>query len=458
MGSVFAALSAVGNTLSLYNQALAADQSNIANASTPGYAVQNVSIVAGQVGAGIDTIALRAPDATSADAAVRAASSQSSFDQTTTSQLTPVNGLFDITGSSGILAALQKFGSAFSALSGNPNDPTLGADALAAAGTVAQSFNSTAQSLVSQRSQVDAALQDVAGQINTLAGTVATLNGKIASGSAPQSSAGAQLRSALDQLSSLTDINVNWHSDGTVSVLAGAQVPLVLGSQAYSITVNPGASAGSQVVSSAGGSSPAEFGGQLGALLDVRNNVFGQLLGANGSPGSLNQLASGFAGSVNSLLTSGLTASGAAGVPIFKWDQSNPANAAVTLSVDPTVVPSQLGLASSGTGGTANGIANQLAELPGSTAAPNIAAGSSAVGLFGAMAASVGQQLSDSQAAVSADQAALTSVQNDRQNLIGVSFDQEAVNITSEQRAYQANAEVMTILNQIAQSTMDIVK
>ncbi len=52
-----------------------------------------------------------------ADAAVRAASSQASDSQTQAAQLSPINQLFDITGSTGILAAFQQFSTAFSNLS-----------------------------------------------------------------------------------------------------------------------------------------------------------------------------------------------------------------------------------------------------------------------------------------------------------------------------------------------------
>ena len=456
MGSVFASLSAAGSALNLFTQALGAEQRNIANASTAGYAVQNISI-APDAG-GIDSVRLSTPDATSADAAVRAASAQTSFAQTNSSQLAPVNNLLDITGSSGILAALQQFGSAFSALSSSPNDPTLGANALTAAGNVAQTFNTVAQSLGTQRSQLDASIQDTASQINGLAASIATLNARIPAGGSSIPSADAQLRSDLDQLSSLVDITVSNNPDGTVSVLGGGQAPLVLGDQAYTLTVDPSAAPGSQVASSGGGQSPVGLSGRLGALLDLRTNTFGSLLGSGSSPGTLNQLAAGFASRVNTLLTSGVAASGAAGAPVFTWDQSHPPNAAASLAVDPTVSASQLGIGTSGASGTANGVANQLAALPTSMAAADQIGGLSPSGLFGSIAASVGQQLSDAQTAASGDQATLTSAKTDRQNLIGVSFDQEAVNVTTDERAYQANAQLVTILNQITQTAMDLIK
>lgn len=144
-------------------------------------------------------------------------------------------------------------------------------------------------------------------------------------------------------------------------------------------------------------------------------------------------------------------------MPIFVYDTSNPANAARSLSLDPTVTASQLGLATSGATGTPNGIASQLAALPGSTAPANQIGGLSAEGLFGSIAASVGRQLADANTASNADQTTLTAAQVNRQQQSGVALDQEAANIAAYERSYQANAQVVSILNQLTQDTINLV-
>jgi flagellar hook-associated protein 1 FlgK len=193
----------------------------------------------------------------------------------------------------------------------------------------------------------------------------------------------------------------------------------------------------------------------LGALLQTQNGTISQLLGANGQPGSLNTLAVGFASQVNTLLSSGVTASGAAGVPIFTFDASaNATDVAQTLALDPSVTPDQLGLGTTGANPQSNGVANALAALPGST--DNPIQGLSAEGFFGSIAASVGQQLSDANTASTTDQATLTGAQAARQQQSGVSLDQEAANITAYQRSYEANAQVVSILNQLTQDVINM--
>jgi flagellar hook-associated protein 1 FlgK len=462
MSGLFAALQTASTALDVFARALGVDQSNIANASTPGYAALRATILPiGSTGTGGhngDFIALSSSGDSLADALVQSASSQASYSQTRAQQLTPVNQLFDITGSSGILSAFQQFSTAFANLSVSPNDPTLGAAALTAAGSVATAFQTAAAGLDSQRNQLDAGIQTTVSKINQLTGQISQFNVQTTRNSQPDAVVDANLRNALDQLSSLVDITVTKAPDGSVSVLAAGQLPLVVGSQAYTLTADPANLPGSQLASSAGGNSPASFSGQLGALLDTRNGAISQLLGTNGSAGSLNTLAAGFANRVNSLLSSGATATGAAGVPIFIFDAGNPANAARTLSLDATVTPAQLGLATQGVSPQANGVANQLSALTGSNLAADQIAGLAPQDLFAAVASSIGQQLSDATDASTSDQANLTTVQSSRQQQSGVSLDQEAVTISAIERSYQASAKVVSIIDQLTSDTLNLIK
>jgi flagellar hook-associated protein 1 FlgK len=455
MSGLFSALETASTALQVFTQALGASQTNIANASTAGYAALRASILpidlSGDGSAVGDFVSLTSTGSSVADALVQTASTQAANSQTTVDQLTPVNQLFDITGSSGILAAFQGFSTAFANLSVTPNDPALGAQALAAAGSVASSFQSAADSLASQSQQVASSIQATAQQINTLAGQIRQLNAGTVGQAQFSPGIDATRRSDLDQLSSLIDITTTRNSDGTVSVLAGGEIPLVVGTQSYTISVDPTQPAGSQVTSSDGGYSPAAFSGQLGALLNSYG-VVGQLLGPVGSAGSLNMLAAGFATQVNSLLTAGVNASGAAGVPIFTFD---PANAAQTLAVDPAVTATQLGLGTAAV--STNGVANQLAALSSSTNAADEIDGLSPEGFFSSIAASIGQQLSDAGTASTADQTSLTAAQTARQQQSGVSLDQEAVNITTYQRSYEANAQLVGILDQLTSDEVHMI-
>ena len=460
MSGLISSLYTASAALDVFSQALGNSQTNIANASTAGYAAQQSNIqpidLSGD-GAPVDSISFSSNANSFSDASVQAASSQASLSATSEQQLTPINQLFDITGTSGILAAFQQFSTAFSSLALTPNDPTQQANALSAAGNVAAAFQQVAAGLATQQTQNDSAIQSTTSQINDLASQIQQLNVRAQNEAQIDPATGAGLRSDLDQLSSLVDITVTTGANGSVSVLAGGQLPLVEGDQAFTLSADPSAAPGSQITSSAGGNSPTTFSGTLGGLLATNNGTISQLLGSQGNPGTLNTLAAGFANRVNALLSSGVTASGAAGVPIFSFDTTNPANVAQTLTLNSSVTGDQLGLASTGATGESNGIANTLAALPGSTASADQIGGLSPEAYFGSIAASVGQQLSDATTASTSDQSALTTAQTDRQQLIGVSLDQEATNITEYERAYQANAQVVSIITQLTSDTVNLI-
>lgn len=459
MSGLFTSLQGVSTALAAFSQALAAEQNNVSNSATPGYAAVRAVIqpVGFGSGGGVDTVVLQSTGSAQADALVQAATSQASYSQTQAQQLGSVNQQFDITGSSGILAAFQQFSSAFGGLSVTPGDSSAAESALSAAQSVASAFNEVAQSLGSQSQSLEASAQSTASQINNLAGQIAQYNAQIRGQSEFDPGTDASRRSALTQLSSLVGITVNQNADGTVNVLAGGSVPLVLGDQAYTLTANLSATPGSQITSSGGGSEPASFSGTLGGLLDTLNNTIAPILGGNGQAGSLNTLAQGFASTVNTLLTSGVTASGAAGVPIFTYDAANPADAAASLSVDSAVTPDQLAVATTGVSAQSNGVANQLAALAGSSNPANEINGLAPQDYYSSIAQTVGQQLSDATTQATADQTTLTSAQANQTAVEGVSLDQEAVNITADQRAWEASAKLVTVLDNLTLDTVNLV-
>lgn len=460
--SLLSSLATASTALQVFSAALGADQTNVANSSTPGFAAVRATISPiGPSGSGLgspDFIEFQSTGDLQADALVQSASSQSSFSETASARLEPVNQLFDISGSSGILASLQQFSTAFSSLAVTPNDTTLRSAALSAAAGVATAFRKTAAGLDNQRADVDSGIQNTVAAINKLADQIRQLNVAARSHSQVDPSTDAGLRAALDQLAGLTDITVSKSADGTVSVLTGGQQPLVLGDQAYSLTADLSAVPGSQISSTGGGSSPYVYSGQLGALLSFRNTTLRNLLGGNGTTGSLNDLAKGFASRVNTLLASGATATGAPGVSIFTYDTVNDANVARTLAVDPAVTADQLALASTGSPPQSNGVAIQLAALPSSTQPADQIAGLSPQSLYASIAAGVGQQLSDARNQSTTDATALTSAQAGRQRVSGVSLDQEAVAITAYQRSYEAAAKIVSILDQLTSDEVNLIK
>ena len=69
----------------------------------------------------------------------------------------------------------------------------------------------------------------------------------------------------------------------------------------------------------------------------------------------------------------------------------------------------------------------------------------------------MGQQLSDATTQSTSDQTSLTSAQAQQTSIEGVSLDQEAVNLTSYQRAWEASAKLVTVLDNLTLDAVNLV-
>jgi flagellar hook-associated protein 1 FlgK len=76
---------------------------------------------------------------------------------------------------------------------------------------------------------------------------------------------------------------------------------------------------------------------------------------------------------------------------------------------------------------------------------------------YGQMAALVGQQNSDATTNEETQQQVLAQAESLRDQISGVSLDQQATQIIQFQNAYQAAAQVLTVLNNLAQTTLDMI-
>jgi len=202
-------------------------------------------------------------------------------------------------------------------------------------------------------------------------------------------------------------------------------------------------------------------GGQLGALLNVRNTILPSFQGDANQVGNLNTLAHGFADRVNQLLTSGNISDGPPpqpGVALFTYDTSNPVRVAATLSVDPSVAPNQLAAISPGPPEVSNGVPLALSQLANPTDSADQIDGFSFSQFYGNMAADVGNQLQLAQNSTQVQQSLVSQAQSQRQQISGVDLNEEAMVAVEFQRAYEANSRLITVLDQLTLDTINILQ
>jgi flagellar hook-associated protein 1 FlgK len=237
MGSLFATLSTSSNSLAAFERALTVTQNNVSNVSTAGYAAQNVgfesTVDVGNTG-GVAALTSSSRDAYADESVRREVSKQGTADQLTTT-LTGVNGLFDITGTSGVSASLTQLLNGFSALSVTPDDPSARQNVITGAQAVASGFQQLAKSLGAASSDAETAIRSNVAQVNALARQIQGYNVERQRSGAGDAGLEAKLSGALESLSQIANISASTAPDGTTTVLLAGQTPLVIGSQAFAI-------------------------------------------------------------------------------------------------------------------------------------------------------------------------------------------------------------------------------
>jgi flagellar hook-associated protein 1 FlgK len=440
------------NALRVFDSALATTQNNINNASTPGFAKQRLSplpatfipeqglpggIVAGQ---------LQSLRSEYAEQSVRQEQHLFGGFQQTASDLSRIELLFDITGQTGVPGALTKLFQSFSAWSIAPNDTGPRRQVIDRATEISARFGETATYLGSASTVLDQQIRDAVGTINSLATSIRDLNVQLQRDFRARSdpSLDARVHATLESLAEYTDFTALRQPDGTLTVLMGGQVPLVIGDRQYEIEPEF-SGAGGRILDANGQNVTAQSStGRLGSMLETKNSTLPEFLS------ELNRLAKGLADDVNATLAAGRDLKGNAGAPLFTYNTA--ADAAITLRVT-DITPEQLAAAAVGApAGNANAL--NLAAL---AEGPQLD-GLTYTAFYGRLATSIGQTVEAARSDKDTHEQLLFQSRSIRDEVSAVSVDEEAARLIEFQRAYEATARIINILNDLTQTTIDMMR
>ncbi|HYL72680.1 MAG TPA: flagellar hook-associated protein FlgK [Bryobacteraceae bacterium] len=474
MGTLFGALGSAGEALRAFQRAVDVTQNNVTNANSPGYAKQVPSLdslpfdpATGLTG-GVQEHTQDSRNEFAEIAVQQQTSLLGAYQQLQTS-LAPLQGVFDVSANSTIPSALNQLFQSFSAWSTQPANTNYRNAVLTAAGQVATAFQQAAGQLNGIRASTDRNLQSTIDQINQDASKIRDYNAAVArSGGAPDAGLQAQLHTTLEDLSSLADVQAVAGNGNTVTVLLGGQIPLVIGDQQNALQLsfpsdpnaaNPNAPANAAVLDSTGVDVTAKISsGSLHALLSVRNNLIPSLAGGPQVNGDLNTLAKGLADTVNNVLAQGSTTAGPPfqpGSPLFSYDGTSAVGVAASLQVNPTITASQLAPVDPGPPVVSNGTALKLAGLDNSSGGQINGLGFTQ--FFSTLVSRVGSAAKDADTGAAAQAQVVAQAKTLRQQLSGVSLDEEAIRLIELQRTYQAASKVVNVVDQLAQSLLSMI-
>ncbi|MGH2460769.1 MAG: flagellar hook-associated protein FlgK [Chloroflexota bacterium] len=434
---------------------------NTTNADNPSYSRQVADLVAnpaypapgfsavgpGQIGAGVSVSDLRRVTDPFTQTQLQSALAQQGADGVTQDTTSQIEGIFNELGTCSISNLTGQFWNAWQEVSNSPTDTGVRTSLVAAAQSLASAVQQSASQLTSLQKNLDQQVTVQVSTLNTLSAQVAALNKQIvavqANGQAPNDLLD-QRDSLISQMSGLAQVSVSQQPNGAARITLGGE-PLVDGTTAEALTTQTGLATGMQNIVAPDGTVITPPGGSLNALETERDqDIPGRLR-------SLNAWAGRMIAAVNAVHE------GAGPPPTNVYNLANPGTPssipfftgtdATNLAVNSSIVSNPNLIAASKTANGPGDGSNALAvvALQQDPTAGGAPAGSPSMdGQYQSLAVSIGSAASTALNNANDQQVLVSHLQQRQAQISGVSLDEEAANLISYQRAYEASARALT--------------
>ncbi len=448
MAGLFSTLSMTARALDAQRAGLTVTGQNIANLNTEGYARRALLLAESLIG-GVEVRGIRARRDLMLDARVRQEIPAEAREAALGESLSVVEAALGRPGES-IDARLSAFFDSFSELASDPSSVVARDAVLQQGRLLAGSFNDVASRLAAARRGADEQVRTGVDTLNALATRVARLNVAIGGAAGGDVEALRDERElVLQQMAELANVAVLHREDGAVDVSIAGGRPLVMGATSYEVAVTSTPPEGMATISLAGEDiTGAITAGRIAGALDARDTRIPAYMAR------LDELAYAVADAVNAVHQTGFDLNGAAGQAFFT-PLGGVAGAAAALQVDPAIAADPALVAASGTGAPGdNQVARALADLRDARAVGGTATFSEG---WGQLVYRVGSDTAVALAEQQSRHEVVAQVARLRDQVSGVSLDEESANMLKFQRAYEANARLFTTVNSVLDTLMNVV-
>ena len=461
---LFGTLGLAARSLQTQQLGLEVTGQNLANVNNPAYARQRLIISSsttiptaiGSQGTGAEGIGIQQIRSSLIDGQIQAETSIGSYWDTTQQILqsvqanlgeqidtlaTGANGTTSTSSQQGISQSLSDLFNAFQGLSADPSSMAERQVLVQKAQTLVSQFNQVSQQLTNLSSDLDKSLQDDVTSVNQLLSDVAGLNSQIAALELGTNSKANDLRDLrlqkIEELSKLSKVDTVEQDNGTVDVSIGGTL-LVHNNDVLDSLETYNASGGQLLVrTQAGGTALTLNGGSMQSKIDARDGTVATL------SNSLDAVASQLITSVNTIHHDGYGLTGTTHADFFAGTDAK------TIAVNTTLVDDPRLIQASGTDGAVgdNHVALALAQLADQ---PIAALSNQTISqAYNQSVSTLGQSLASANAQVADQQVVQNMLQQQRDSISGVSMDEEMTNLTTYQRAYEASAKLITIIDEL---------
>ena len=458
MGSLSGALNIALRSMLAEQGAIETTSNNIANVNTPGYSRQHPEleetppVLTGGVtfGTGVELKQVVSLRDSILDLRVNQETQKQGKLSAFLGSAQQIQALFNETTGTGLQSSLTAFFSSLSQLSVNPSDLNLRQAVLSAAQNLAGAFNQSSANLSTLQRNVDLSVAQSVNQINTLTEQIAAVNAQVSAATSSGQNPGPfvdQRQQLINQLSNLIDVSEINAGNGSLTLTTSAGAALVVGGQSFQLVAQTNGATGLQDVFSQGSNITSRIsGGELAGQLQVRDQEITAVRN------SLDALAAGLAGAVNTQHQAGFDLSGAPGGNFFVPPPAGITGAASSLAVAITD-PTKIAASSDGTAGD-NANINAILALQNQT----FVNGQTPLSAYSNLIFQIGNDVQSAQTNQEAGGLVLQQIQNLQGGVSGVDINEESASLIRFQNAYQASAQVASVINTLLETTINMVQ
>ena len=462
---IYGMLNVARTALITQQKALDITANNIANVNTEGYSRQRLNMEqnepvryeGGTLGTGVraNRTIQRIYDRFLAGQIAGAASQQGRWDAQLET-LEKAELMFDDASGYGLNGAMTEFWNSWQDVANNPSGYTERATLLANTENLTMVFNKLSRDLSQVQGDSDLSIKGAVDSINGLTSEIASLNLKIAEVEAGNEHSANAFRDQrdlkLNALSSLVDVNSFEDADGYLTIITANGHTLVDRTRSWDLTTETNANGFQDIFwESSSGAQQNITGdlstGKLKGWIEARDVIIPEYLTR------LDDMAVAMANAVNTQHNSGLDRNGDPGLDFF-----SPFTGASDITVNGLIVnDTNLIAAAADTEGVPGGNSNAIAVAE--IQHRLLMSGGSATidDFFNGLVSDVGWFVS--QAKVNMDHQSTVSLQlaTYREEVSGVSMDEEMVNMVQFQSAYNAAAKLVSTVDEMLEELIAMV-
>jgi flagellar hook-associated protein 1 len=458
MTSILSGLDTVQQALAAQQFAMSITQRNVANANDPSYARQEAVFtpVGVEMNSGVSGVQIEASRNRFLDYSICKDLQSLGEHNVAYDALQQVDSIMGGNDGASLQQAFSDFFNSFSSLTSAPEDLVLRQKVLSTANNLAGEFKRIYGAVQQVQTSEDQNITYTVNDINAITAKIADLNTKIPVAQQSHSESEFTLRDnrqqLLEQLSSLTDISYYEAESGAVTVTTRDGAALVLNDKSHALELIRPAGATYQHVQLDGTDITSSLkSGQLGSLINVRDNVI------SGYLGTLDDMAATVIDRVNAVHAGGDDLDGSAGLDFFTPFTAIIAGsnfgAAMNMSVAITD-PRTIAAAGTGAGVGDNANAKKLAGIADESLFSSL---SETIGEhYAKLIYQVGSDEKTAEEAKTTQNNLLEQLKNQRDTTFGVNMDEEAVNLVKYQKAYQASSRYANVLNALSDEVLQI--